>query len=81
MLRMDESKSETNVKRCGECVVICYIFCVMYEKIVFDIMYLIIKSVWVNGSGCLVSYVNIVALLNIIQNQLTATFVSLRVLV
>jgi hypothetical protein len=32
MLRMDESKSETNVKSCGECTVIRYIFCVMYEK-------------------------------------------------
>jgi hypothetical protein len=29
---MDESKSETNVKSCGECAVICYIFCVMYGE-------------------------------------------------
>jgi hypothetical protein len=34
-LRMDESKSETNVKSCGECAVIRYIFRIMYEKIVF----------------------------------------------
>jgi hypothetical protein len=66
---MDESKSETNVKRCGECAVICYIFHVMYGGNnvycnVFDNM--IIKSVWVNGSGWLISYVNVVALLNII---------------
>jgi hypothetical protein len=45
---MDESKSENNVKRCGECVVICYIFHVMYGENnvycnVFDNM--IIKSV------------------------------------
>jgi hypothetical protein len=63
-LRMDESKSETNVKRCGECVVIRYIFRVIYGKIVFVVMYLIIKSIWVNGSGCLISYMNVVALLN-----------------
>jgi hypothetical protein len=44
-------------------------------------MYLIIKSVWVNGSSCLISYVNVVALLNIIQNELIVTFVSLRVFV
>jgi hypothetical protein len=31
MLRMDESKSETNGNY-GECHVICYIFRVMYEK-------------------------------------------------
>jgi hypothetical protein len=43
---MDESKSKTNVKRCGECAIIHYIFHVMYgEKIVFVVMYLIIKSV------------------------------------
>jgi hypothetical protein len=29
---MDESKLKTNVKRCGECAVIHYIFCVMYGK-------------------------------------------------
>jgi hypothetical protein len=45
---MDESKSENNVKRCGECAVICYIFHVMYGGNnvycnVFDNM--IIKSV------------------------------------
>jgi hypothetical protein len=42
-LRMDESKLETIVKICGECVVIRYIFRVMYGKIVFVIMH--IKSV------------------------------------
>jgi hypothetical protein len=31
-LGMDESKSETNVKSCGECTVICYIFSIMYGK-------------------------------------------------
>jgi hypothetical protein len=31
-LRMDESKSETSIKSCGECAVIRYIFCVMYAK-------------------------------------------------
>jgi hypothetical protein len=31
-LRMDESKSETNVKSCEECAVICYIFHVMYGR-------------------------------------------------
>jgi hypothetical protein len=30
--RMDESKLETNVKSCGECSEIRYIFCVMYGK-------------------------------------------------
>jgi hypothetical protein len=44
-------------------------------------MYLIIKSVWVNGSGCLISYVNVITLLNIIQNELTVTFVSLRIFI
>jgi hypothetical protein len=34
---MDESKSETNVNH-GEWVVSRYIFYVMYEKIVFDVM-------------------------------------------
>jgi hypothetical protein len=29
---MDEFKSETNVKSCGECAVIRYIFHVMYVK-------------------------------------------------
>jgi hypothetical protein len=29
---MDESKSKTNVKSCGEYAVFCYIFCVMYGK-------------------------------------------------
>jgi hypothetical protein len=29
---MDESKSETNVKSCGECAIIRYIFPVMFEK-------------------------------------------------
>jgi hypothetical protein len=39
-LRMDESKSETNVNSCGECALIRYIFCVMYGGggIVFAIM-------------------------------------------
>jgi hypothetical protein len=32
---MDRSKLETNVKSCGKCAVIRYIFHVMYEKIVF----------------------------------------------
>jgi hypothetical protein len=31
-LRMDESKSETNIKHCAECDVIRYILCVMYGK-------------------------------------------------
>jgi hypothetical protein len=31
-LRMDESKSETNVKSCEECAVIRYIFRVMYGE-------------------------------------------------
>jgi hypothetical protein len=30
--RMDELKSKTNVKSCGECIVIRYIFCVIYGK-------------------------------------------------
>jgi hypothetical protein len=51
------------------------------KKIVFVVMYLIIKSVWVNRFGCLISYVNVFALLNIIQNELTVTFVSLGVFV
>jgi hypothetical protein len=54
-LRMDESKSETNVKSCGECVVIHYIFSVMYGKIVFVVMDN--KSVSVNRSKCLISYI------------------------
>jgi hypothetical protein len=37
-LRMNESKSETNVKSCEECAVIRYIFCVIYGKIVFAVM-------------------------------------------
>jgi hypothetical protein len=32
---MDESKLETNVKSCGECTVVHYIFDVMYGKKVF----------------------------------------------
>jgi hypothetical protein len=55
--------------------------CNIWGKIVFTVMYLIIKSVWVNRSDCLILYVNVVALLNIIQNELTATFVSLGVFV
>jgi hypothetical protein len=31
-LRMHESKSETNLKSCGECTIIHYIFHVMYGK-------------------------------------------------
>jgi hypothetical protein len=31
-LTIDESKSETNVKYCVECIVICCIFHVVYEK-------------------------------------------------
>jgi hypothetical protein len=42
---MDELKSKTNVKSCGECAVICYIFRVMYGKIVFVEIYN--KSVWI----------------------------------
>jgi hypothetical protein len=34
---MDESKLETNVNH-GEWGVVHYIFCVMYGKIVFDVM-------------------------------------------
>jgi hypothetical protein len=33
-LTMDESKLETKVKSCAKCIVIRYIFRVMYEKIV-----------------------------------------------
>jgi hypothetical protein len=55
--------------------------CNVWEKILFVVMYLIIKSVWVSGSDCLISYVNVVALLNIIQNKLTMTFVPLDVFV
>jgi hypothetical protein len=29
---MDELKSKTNVKSCGECAVIRYIFCVIYGE-------------------------------------------------
>jgi hypothetical protein len=39
--------------------------CDVWDKIVFVVMYLIIKSVWVNGSDCMISYVNVIALLNI----------------
>jgi hypothetical protein len=43
------------------------------------------KTVSVNGSECLISYVNVVVLIikiqNIIQNELSATFVSLEVFV
>jgi hypothetical protein len=35
---MDESKSETNVKSCGECAIIRYIFRVYGKKIVFWII-------------------------------------------
>jgi hypothetical protein len=81
MLRMNESKSKTNVKSCEECVIIRYIFCVMYEKIVLVVMDN--KSLSVNGSRCLISYVNVVILLikilNTIQNELPVTFVSLSV--
>jgi hypothetical protein len=80
---MDESKLETNVKSCEECTVIHYFFHVMYEKIVFVVMDN--KSVSVNGSGCLISYMNVVVLLikilNIIPNELPMTFVSLDVFV
>jgi hypothetical protein len=80
---MDELKSKTNVKSCGECAVICYIFRVMYGKIVFVEMYN--KSVSVNGSRCLILYVNIVVLIikiqSTIHNELSVTFVSLEVFV
>jgi hypothetical protein len=49
---MDESKSETNVNH-GEWVVVHYIFRVMYEKIVFDVIDN--ENVGVNGSRCLIS--------------------------
>jgi hypothetical protein len=43
------------------------------------------KTVSVNGFECLISYVNVVVLIikiqNIIQNELSATFVSLEVFV
>jgi hypothetical protein len=60
-LTMDESKSETTVRYCAECVVVRYIFRAMYGKIVFDEMDN--KSISVNGSRCLISYVNIVVLI------------------
>jgi hypothetical protein len=70
---MDESKSETNVKSCGECAIIHYIFHVMYGKIVFAEIYN--KSVSINGSSCLISYVNVIVLIikiqNTIQNKLS----------
>jgi hypothetical protein len=77
-LRMNEPKLEINAKCCGECTVIHYIFHVMYGKIVFHVMDN--KSVSINGSRCLISYVNVVILLinkNTIQNMLPVTFVSL----
>jgi hypothetical protein len=50
---MDESKSEINVKNCGECAIIRSISHVMYvEKIVFTVMDN--KNIWVNGSRCLI---------------------------
>jgi hypothetical protein len=67
-LKIDESKSKTNVKSCVEYAVIRYIFRVMYEKIVFAVMDN--KSVSVNGSGCLISYVNVVVLLIKILNTI-----------
>jgi hypothetical protein len=55
----------------------------MYGKIMFAEMYN--KSVSINGSRCLISYVNIVVLIikmqNTIQNELLAAFVSLEVFV
>jgi hypothetical protein len=75
---MDKSKSETNVKSCGECTIIRYIFCVMYGKIVFAEMDN--KSVSGNGSRCLISYVNVVVLIIKIQNTIQ-NFVSLKVFV
>jgi hypothetical protein len=81
MLRMDELKSEINIKSCGECVVIHYIFRVMYEKMVFAVMDN--KSVSINESRCLILYMNVaillIKILNTIQNVLPATFVSLSV--
>jgi hypothetical protein len=39
MLRIDESKSKTNLKRCGHCAVIYYIFlCNIWKKIVFVVI-------------------------------------------
>jgi hypothetical protein len=60
-LTMDELKSETNVNSCGECAVIRYIFRVMYGEKVFAKMDN--KSVTVNGSRCLISYMNVVVLI------------------
>jgi hypothetical protein len=64
-----------------ECAVTRYIFHVMYGKIVFAVMDS--KSVLINRSRCLISYVNVVVLLikilNTIQNELPMTFVSLGV--
>jgi hypothetical protein len=55
----------------------------MYGKIVFVVMDN--KSISFNGSMCLISYINVVVLLiktlNTIQNELSATFVSLGVFV
>jgi hypothetical protein len=81
MLRMDELKSEINIKSCGKCVIIRYIFRVMYEKMVFVVMDN--KSVSINESRCLILYMNVaillIKILNTIQNVLPATFVSLSV--
>jgi hypothetical protein len=75
---MDESKSETNINH-GEWDVVHYIFCVMYEKIVFNVINN--ESVEVNGSKCLILLANIVVLLiHNIKNELPATFVSLGVI-
>jgi hypothetical protein len=57
---MDESKSDTNV-RCAECAIVHYIFCAMFGKIVFNEMDN--NSFSVNGSRCLISYVNVVVLI------------------
>jgi hypothetical protein len=46
-----------------------HFLCNVWDKIVFAVMYLIIKSIWVNGSGCMISYVNVVALLNIYLSE------------
>jgi hypothetical protein len=58
---MDESKSKTNVKSCGEYAVFHYIFRVMYGKKVFAKMDN--KSVSVNEFRCLISYMNVVVLI------------------
>jgi hypothetical protein len=66
----------TNVKICGVHCNSIHFPCNVWEKVMFTIMYLIIKSVWVSGSRLLISYVNVVALLNTLHIELTVTFVT-----